>query len=906
MPRTGGRALRGRQQEKDTLDRLLSDVRDGRSRVLVLRGEAGSGKTALLDYAAARSAPARLTRASGVEVESEITYSALQQLCAPLLGHLSALPEPQREALATAFGLSKGSPPDHLLVGLAVLSLFAEAAAEQPLVCVIDDLQWLDRMSEVILTFVARRLDAESVGLILASRCPAGDQLMLGLPEMRVDGLPDADARALLESVLTGPVDARVRDRIVAETRGNPLALLELPRGLSPTELAFGFGAAGTASVVGLVEQGFQRRIAALPADTRLLLLTAAVEPVGDVPLLWRALERLGVGPAAVAAAEAADLVEVGTRVRFRHPLVRSATWRSAAPADLRLVHRALADVRDPAAEPDLHAWHRAHAAVVPDEEVASELERSAGRAAERGGCFAAASFLERAAELTPDSKRRAGRALAAARIRLDAGFPALVPNLLAAAELGPLGPRERAEVERLRARVTFAVQPGTAAAEPLLATAKRLETLDTDAARETYLSAIGVAVHAGRLGGDLMRRATTAARELPDSDDPACLLLRGVTAWHLDGYRQSVPLLRRALSEVRMDHDSRLLWIASPVAHHVWDDAAWHRLTEQAVGFARTTGALSLLPTALVYRAGALLHAGRMADAAGLLDEADALRRTTGVAPHPSTLLTLVAHQGDATAVADLVEATVADAHQRGEGRLLALAAHAQAVLSAGLGQYSVALEAARRACEYEDVGVFNWALGELVEAAARSGDTAAAAEAAERLRERTTVAGTDWALGTQAIADALTGPARHAEDNYREGVERLAQTRIHSQLARARLLYGEWLRRENRRGAARTVLLQAHESFTVMGAQGFAERAARELLAAGETVRRRGRATFDQLTAQETQIARLAVAGRTNAEIGAALFLSPRTVEWHLRKVFAKLGISSRRELAAATRTG
>jgi DNA-binding CsgD family transcriptional regulator len=412
--------------------------------------------------------------------------------------------------------------------------------------------------------------------------------------------------------------------------------------------------------------------------------------------------------------------------------------------------------------------------------------------------------------------------------------------------------------------------------------------------------------MYAGRLGGDLMGRATAATRELPPGEDATCLLVQGITGWHLDGYRPSVPLLRRALSELRLDHDSRLLWVASPIAHHVWDDAAWHRLTEQAVGFARTTGALSLLPTALVYRAGALLHAGRMADASGLLDEADALQRTTGLAPHPSTLLTLVAHQGDAAATAQLIEATVADAHQRGEGRLLALAAHAQAVLSAGLGQYAVAMEAARRACEYEDIGVFNWALGELVEAAARAGDGAAAAEAADRLRERTMVAGTDWALGTQAIADALTGPARHAEDRYREAVERLARSRVASQLARARLLYGEWLRRGNRRGAARTVLLQAHEAFSVMGAKGFAERAARELLAAGETVRRRGRGTYQELTPQETQIARLAVAGRTNAEIGAALFLSPRTVEWHLRKVFAKLGITSRRELAAATRAG
>jgi DNA-binding CsgD family transcriptional regulator len=458
-----------------------------------------------------------------------------------------------------------------------------------------------------------------------------------------------------------------------------------------------------------------------------------------------------------------------------------------------------------------------------------------------------------------------------------------------------------------------------------LLAAAKRLESLDRTAARETYLSAIGVAMYAGRLGDDLMLRAATAARDLPADDatglprdlpagkatglapdppphdDAAGLLLRGLSTWRLDGYTASVPLLQRALASLRLDGDIRLLWVASPIAHHVWDDAAWHRLTEHAVTVARGTGALSLLPTALVFRAGALLNAGRMADASALLDEADALQRTTGVKPHPSTLLVLVAYQGDETATTTLIEETVADARTRGEGRLLALAGHAKALLCTGRGRYEAALRAAREATAYEDVGVFNWALAELVEAAARAGDPSTANEAAERLRERTTVAGTDWALGTQAVADALTGP--HPEDHYRDAIERLGAGMLASALARARLLYGEWLRRRNRRSPARVQLRAAHESFTEMGANGFAERAARELMAAGETIRRRGHPTHAALTAQETQIARLAVAGRTNSEIGTALFLSPRTVEWHLRKVFAKLGITSRRELAAAT---
>ncbi|MEV5206163.1 AAA family ATPase [Micromonospora sp. NPDC053740] len=897
-------ALRGRRRERDTLDRLLRDVRAGHSRVLVLRGEAGAGKSALLDYLSEHPSAGRVTRAAGVEPESEIAYSALQQLCAPLLGHLDGLPEPQRLALATAFGLSPGEPPEGLLIGLAVLGLLAEAAAERPLVCIVDDVQWMDRMSEVILTFVARRLDEESIALVFASRSPGDEQILGSLPELRVDGLPAAEARALLDSVLPGPVDDRVRDRIVAETRGNPLALLELPRGLTPAELAFGFGGQAATPLVSRMEEGFRRRITALPADTRRLLLAAAVEPLGDVTLLWRALKRLGVGPDAAAPAEAAGLVELGTRVRFRHPLVRSAVWRSAEAAELREVHRALAEATDLDHDPDRRAWHRAHAAVGPDEEVAAELERSAGRALARGGRSAAASFLERAAELTSDPKARAARALGAARARLDAGELKQVPGLLAAAELGPLEPLQQAGVERLRAQVAFALNPGNAAGPPLLAAARRLEGLDSPTARLTYLSAVGAAVHAGRLGGGNLRRAAAAARGVPAGDEPADLFLTGLTAWTLDGYAPAVPHLRRALETMTADENLHLLWLAGPVAHEVWDDAAWLRLTERAVGFARATGALSLLPTALSFRSGALVFAGRFADAAGLLDEADALGQATGMAVHPSASLTLAAHRGRELPAMELIDATVKDADARGEGRLLGLAGYARAVLANGLGHYPGALEAARQAAEYEDLAVYNWTLGELVEAAVRAGDAEVAAEASERLAERTGAAGTGWAFGVQALADALTGRSGRAEDRYREAVERFTDGQLGLQLARARLLYGEWLRRENRRADARTQLRAAHEAFATMGAEGFAERASRELLATGETVRKRTLGVPVELTPQEAQIARLAVAGRTNPEIGAALFLSPRTVEWHLRKVFSKLGIGSRRELAASLR--
>ncbi|MCG5434809.1 helix-turn-helix domain-containing protein, partial [Micromonospora foliorum] len=403
--------------------------------------------------------------------------------------------------------------------------------------------------------------------------------------------------------------------------------------------------------------------------------------------------------------------------------------------------------------------------------------------------------------------------------------------------------------------------------------------------------------------GGDL-RRAAEAARGVPAGDEPAGLFLTGLTAWTLDGYAAAVPHLRRALDTMTADENLHLLWLAGPVAHEVWDDAAWYRLTEQAVGFARTTGGLSLLPTALTFRAGALVFAGRFADASDLLDEADALAQATGMAPHPSASLTLAAHRGRELPAMELIDATIKDAEARGEGRLLGLAGYARAVLSNGLGQYPAALEAARQATEYEDLAVFNWTLGELVEAAVRVGDADVAAEARERLAQRVGASGTDWALGAGALADALAGPSGQAEDRYREAIERLAPGQLNLQLARARLLYGEWLRRENRRADARTQLRAAHGAFATMGAQAFAERASRELLATGETVRKRTVGVPVELTPQEAQIARLAVAGRTNPEIGAVLFLSPRTVEWHLRKVFTKLGIGSRRELAAALR--
>jgi DNA-binding CsgD family transcriptional regulator len=909
--------LRGRRSERESLEQLVTSVRAGQSRVLVLRGEAGIGKTALLEYLASCATECRIARAAGVESEMELAFAGLHQLCAPFLDRLGRLPGPQRDALGTAFGLRDGNAPDRFLIGLAALSLLSDVAEEQPLVCLVDDAHWLDQASADTLAFVARRLFAESVALVLATRTTDEDQAFRQLPEILVRGLGDADSRTLIRAALHGPLDAAVLDEIVAEARGNPLALLELPRGRTPAQLAFGLGLPNTMPLASRLEQGFLRRLEALPADTQRLLLTAAAEPVGDVTLLWRAAERLGIGTHAASAALSAGLVEIDTRVRFRHPLVRSAAYRAAGLPDRQEVHRALAEATDPEVDPDRRAWHRAHAAVGPDEAVALELERSADRAQGRGGVASAAAFLARATELTPDPARRAARALAAAQATFEAAEPDAAYELLTAAEIGPLDALQRARLERLRAQIVFARRRGNEAAPLLLDAAKRLAPFDGGSARETYLEALGAAIFGGRISGHSgVREAAEAARAAPPAPHPPRpidLLLDGVVARFTEGYVAGVPILRHALQAFRQealhskDDITRWLWLAYPIAqevfiHELWDDEAWHELATRAVRLARDAGALTALPTGLVYRAGVHLHAGEFTAASALIEEADTITAATGNARVRYTSLVLAAWRGEEAPALELIEADVRDATARGEGRLPGMAGYVTAVLYNGLGNYEAALAGAGRACEHEDLGFFGWSLTELVEAASRSGAHADAADALRQLEGRTSAAGTDWALGILARSRALLSEGRAADDLYRESIERITRTRMTVHLARAHLVYGEWLRRESRRLDAREQLHTAYQMLSQIGAEAFAERARRELLATGETVRKRTVATRGALTAQEAQIARLAARRQTNSEIGARLFISPRTVEWHLRKVFTKLGISSRRELSAA----
>jgi DNA-binding CsgD family transcriptional regulator len=905
------RGLIGRRSECETLDRLLRSVRSGESQVLVLRGEAGIGKTVLLEHVVEQAAGWRIVRAAGVQSEMDFPFAGLHQLCGPMLDGLGGLPGPQRDALRQAFGLDDGGTPEHFLVALAVLSLLADAAEAGPLACMIDDAQWLDRASRQALAFVARRLLAERIAMVFAVREPTDADELDGLPELLVDGLADDDARTVLASGINAPLDTRVRDRILAETRGNPLALLELPRGLTPAELAGGFGLPDRGPLLGRIERSFLRRFESLPSDSRQLLLLAAAEPTGDVPLLWRAAERLGIGADAAGPAEAAELLELGARVRFRHPLVRSAIYRAAMQPEREEVHRALADATDPDADPDRRAWHRAHAAAGLDEAVALELERSAGRAQARGGIAAAAAFLERAAELTPDPAKRGTRALAAAQTKLDAGAPEAAEALLATAELAPLDELQRARLERLRAEIAFARTRGRDAPALLLNAARRLEPLDAAMARETHLEAMAAAMYAGRLGGTPgVREAAEAAQAAPPAPQPpgaVDLLLDGLATRFTEGYAAGVPPLRSALGAFRRvedltARDVRWLWLACRLAQDLWDDELWHVLATRGLRVARETGALRMLAIAGTYRAALHVHAGAFGAASSLIEETDTLVQVTGTAPLKYASLTLLAWRGDEAEGLPLFEAASVEATARGEGLGLGVLDWATALRHNGHGRYAEALAAAQRGCEDDDAGLFAWSLVELIEAGVRSGATDAASAALERLSGRTQASGTDWALGIEACSRALLSDGPGAEPLYREAVERLERSRGAVHVARARLLYGEWLRREQRRVDAREQLRAAHEAFSRIGAEGFAERARRELSATGETVRRLTVETRDLLTPQEALIARRAVDGQTNPEIGAELFLSPRTVEYHLRKVFTKLGIGSRKELRAA----
>ncbi len=900
------RALRcvGRASEREALDGLLSAVHSGNSGVLVLRGEAGIGKTTLLRYAAEQAAGYRIAQVAGIEAEMELPFAGVHQLCAPLIDRVGVLPEPQRIALSVALGLTAGQPPDRFLVALATLSLLSAVAENRPLLCLVDDAHWLDAASAQVLGFVARRLMAESVAIVFAVREPSEHPELIGLPELRIGGLDDEDARALLARVIPGRLDERVRERIVAETGGNPLALLELPRGMTAAELAGGFALPDAAGLPGRIENHYLRRVAALPEPTQRLLLLAAADPVGDATILWRAASMLDIDRAAADLAVREQLLEIKGRVRFRHPLIRSAVYRASPSVDRQVVHGALAAATDPGTDPDRRAWHLAHSVTAPDEAVAGELIECAAGAQRRGGIAAAAAFLERAVLFTSDPAIRASRALAAAEAKFETGDFEAAESLLAGADAGPLDEFGRAQVQRMRAQIAFDMRRGRDAPRLLLRAAQRLEPLDAEVARQTYLDALVAVLYASCFAArsDVTDVAVAAQSAVGGAEPlpPSQLLLLGLATRLTDGSAAAAPTLREAVRAYRAEERrlDRLCLAYNIAAEELWDDESWRELSSNQVELARATGTLLLLPYALDYLAGVLTQAGELSSAALLLTEAEGLEM--GVrAEFP---LRIAAWRGQEGAALNLVEKMTHGAHARGEGVAIAGAAYDLAVLYNGLADYPRAFAQAQQACAADDIVVSSWGLYELVEAATRCGRSDVARDAADRLSERTAASGTPWALSCGARSRALVQDGPAAEAEYQQAIRLLTPTAMRWYLARARLSYGEWLRRQGRRIDAREELRVAHRMFTEMGGAGFAERARTELLATGATLHKRSVEARVELTTQEMHIAQLARDGLSNPEIGSRLFLSPRTVEWHLRKVFTKLGIRSRRELTAA----
>src|SRR5918998_1221164 len=903
----------GRASECELLEQLLADARGGLSSVVVVRGEAGIGKTALLRHAAGEATDFRVAQIAGGEGGMGLSFARLHQLCAPLFGppDAMAIPKPQRDALSVALGVSFGAPPDPFLVALAVLGLLSAVAEERPLLCLVDDAQWLDAASSHALAFAARRLQADSVAIVFAVRDPHIRPEFKGLPEVTVGGLDGKAGEALLAKAIPGRLDERVRQRIVAETRGNPLALLELPRGMTAVQLSGGFELPDAADLAGRLEDRYLQRVRELPEATQRLLLLAAADPVGDAALLWRAAATLSIAITAITPAAEAQLLEIGVRVRFRHPLVRSAVYRAAPLGERRRAHEALAEVSDADVDPDRRAWHRALAAAEPDESVAAELENSAGRAQMRGGIAAAAAFLERAADLTVDPAHRARRALAAAQAKHQAGAPEAARALVARAQGGPLDPLQRAQVDLMRAQIAFTSNRGKDAPPLLMGAAKQLESLNVPLARETYLDALMAAQLAGRFAPGAVQDVGRAARNAPPAPSSRApdLLLDGLATLITDGHSAAAPVLKRALDAFRNPDvvaigGFRWLFLAQMAAIELWDFEAWRELTVREVKLVREAGALTILATALSVSIFVRIFAGELAAAGSLLDEQRIVTEASGgqLAPHAALILT--AWQGREAELAALIEATVPEVEARGEGIGLSATQWVNALLHNALGKHETALACAQRLMDpprpYDQA--IGWALPELIEAAVRAGQASVARDGLARLAEMTRAGGTDWGLGIEARSRALLSEPPLAEPLYREAIERLGRTPLRGGHARAHLLYGEWLRGRGRRTKARDQLRTAHGMFAEMGMEAFADRARRELLGAGGAVPATHDKTHQELTVQEEQISRFARDGLSNAEIGARLFISQRTVEWHLHNVFVKLGITSRRALGAA----
>ena len=906
--------LMGRSEESEALEGLLGAVRDGLSGVLVLLGEPGAGKTALLDHAARAAGDMRVVRVAGLQSEMGFDFAGLHQLLLPFLGSLEKLPPPQREALSSAFGLVAGPPPGRFLAGIAALTMITEAARERPVLCAVDDAQWLDRASVDVLGFVARRLFADPVGMLFAVREGRRRAAFEGLAELRLGGLPEEAARELLAAAAGRPLDRGVARRIVAATGGNPLALIELGRSLPTAELAGAVPLPDPLRVGDRLEELFLRRVRGFPRATQTLLLLAAAEPSGDPGLLWKAAGLEGIGPGAADTHGLGRILRLEPELSFVHPLMRSAVYYGAAAPERRRAHAALAAASDPGLDPDRRAWHLAAAATGPDEQIAAELARSAGRACGRGGWATCAAFLERAARLTPSKAKRAERTLAAAEARLDAGDPGAAAALLEQAGPHPGDPRARAHAKRLRGTVRYALGQPAEASPILLDAAQALQSLDPRTAREALLQAFEAAMAAGSFAkeagtAEVLRAVRTAPRLADQYASAADLVLDGCAALDQDeGDKPGIDRLRRAIMLAAAepflgDEQLRSALMVALGAYRLLDDAAWHAICARGVAQARRHGHVAALPSLLRILSHCETLHGRFAAAEAAHAEAAELSAATGLVSHLGagiSDLILLAWRGRGAAARPLAAARLREFTQAGQGLALRMTEHALTVLELGVGDYEAALRHALGAPPAAPTATLE-SPPELIEAAARCGEFRVAARSLEQFAARAQATGTDWALGMLLRCQALLATDDGAEEMFRGAIDHLGRTRIVPQLGRAHLLYGEWLRRQNRRRDARAALHRGYEILDGIGAEAFAQRARSELLATGEHIRKRSDAgTPEELTPQELQIAELAGKGASNLEISSQLFISTNTVAYHLKKVFRKLGVTSRAALA------
>ena len=929
--------LVGRAEECQALDCLLVAARHRSSGAVVLRGEAGVGKTALLEHVTRTAGDMRFVQVTGTQSEQGFDFAALHQLLVPFLGALKRLPEPQREALGSAFGLVGGTPTDRFLVGIAALTMITEAALEQPVLCVIDDAQWLDKASTDALGFVARRLSAVPVAMLFAIREEEQQPALDGLAELRLTGLSDEASRDLLASAAgpARPVDQGVARRISAATSGHPLALIELGRRLSAAELEGTLPLPEPLPLPESLASAFLRRAAAFPPAARTLLLLAAVEPSGEPGLLWRAAQRLGVRADAADTPGFERVLRLDAVMSFLHPLLRSAIYYGAAASERRRAHLALADASAAGCDPDRRAWHLAAAASGADEEIADELSRSADRARSRRDWSGCAAFLERAATLTPERAKRAARMLAAAEARLNAGDPRVAAALSERAGPHLDNPLARARARRLQGTVRAVLGKPAEACPILLDAARALQPLHPEQAWDTLLEAFEAALGAGGFAtgagiAEVLQAVRAAPRREGARESIAGLALDGFAALAEHNDKAGIACLRRAIAvataQLAPDSDPgshpasdggtspggvpsgeaseqlRFVFIAPLAAYELLDDAALHASCTRAVAQARSQGSPADLASTLGLLSYSEALAGRFAAAEAATSEARELTAATGVAADLRTSigeLAVQAWRGRESAARSLADDRSREATQTGYGFVIGFTAIALTVLELGVGDYQAALRHARNGLR-EGMPAEIELLPELIEAAARCDEADEAAAALDKFAVRAQAAGTHWALGLLLRSRALLAPDGDAEELYRGAIAHLGRSRITPQLGRTHLVYGEWLRRQHRRRDARAALYSACDILDSIGAEAFAGRARVELLATGEHVRKRGAAPATELTPQELRIAGLASAGASNREIASQLFISANTVAYHLRKVFRKLEVTNRAALA------